>query len=184
MNTQFPLTTEKAFRIFIRVVARCSVVWRWRKNRISRGWPAAAWMDELILCYHSWWYNICPVSAGCRLHKRFGHFRRPPVRTLLVMNNWKEKLLSLFLNRSWALHNRWRSGANISILRRIHVVFPINGKHFRVDISINLFSLFFVPFSPASLKVLRRLHDMGRLDVNDLHDSLHSAGVPRQLDIR
>lgn len=51
------------------------------------------------------------------------------------------------------------------------------GQH----INKSLFFLFLVPFV---LKVLRSQLDMGRLDINDLHDPLHSAGVSRQLDFR
>lgn len=51
---------------------------------------------------------------------------------------------------------------------------------FRVKVSINLSNASFFRF----LKVLWYQHDMGRLDIDDLHDSLYSTGVSGQLDSR
>lgn len=115
-------------------------------------------------------------------------FLKRSCKKFVVMNN-KAKLLSLFIKRfgfvidDYPLFLPIPSSQIYYHTRQNRFVVFLHGdkKHFRVNMSINLIFPFLVLFV---FKVLWHHFDMGRLDVHDLHDPLHSAGISRQLDFR
>lgn len=95
--------------------------------------------------------------------------------SLMASNRWR----SVFLFRP-KKYRLWDFSQFIRQNRFKAFLYFGDKKVFRVDISINLFLLLF----RSMFKVLRHQFNMGWLDIDDLHDFIHSAGVSRQLDSR